>query len=115
MSEGIIFVKSIATEYNISSDLLDKIVDTIACHHGAKLPQYRESEICRNADCYRFLDPQAIMIYFYELSSRGMSVAEAAKQVLYKMDEKRNLLTLDECREELKSSYEYFSGVLKRL
>ena len=115
VADGISFIQSIAADYHISDDLLDKIVDTIACHHGQVESSSLEAEVCRNADCYRFLDPKGILIYLHSLGGRWTEFMDAVKQVESKMDEKRSLLTLDICKQELEWWYRYMKDILQSL
>lgn len=81
----------------------ENILHCIKEHHGINKFYSLESEICCNADCYRFLAVKGIMGNMREIP--GMTVDEIVKLCLEKTEEKHNLLSLDIVRKELEPQY----------
>jgi len=81
----------------------ENILHCIREHHGVDKFYSIESEICCNADCYKFSSVKGViggMIY-----SREMSLEDKVKLFLKKADEKWNTLSLDICKKELEPEY----------
>lgn len=82
-------------------------------HHGAKKFYSLESEICCNADCYRFT---SIKGFSYALRYlREMPFPNLVILLKQKIDEKWNLLSLDTCKNELASHHEVLEKILREL
>lgn len=94
-----------ATKMNIEHCVLE--------HHGASKFYSLESEICCNADCYRFISIKGFTIAIRYL--RDMPFDAMIQLVSSKVDEKWNALTLDLCKEELKPQHEVILKVLAEL
>lgn len=78
----------------------------LACirdHHGAKKFYSLESEICCNADCYKFASVEGF--FMATRFTRPMSVEQLTKTLAAKSEEKWNALSLDACKQELKPQY----------
>lgn len=101
--------KEFLLSYEIEQEIMNKVLHCIEAHHKWIPFTCKEAEICANADCYRFLHPKGIFIYLTLLGKRVKEIDEAISQVKAKMHEKKNILTLDICKEELMPYYEQFS------
>lgn len=78
----------------------ENIRHCVSEHHGADKFYSLESEICCNADCYRFASAKG---FFYTVRFlRDMPIDESIKLLRNKFNEKRNVLTLGSCKKELK-------------
>jgi hypothetical protein len=91
-------------------DASDKevIINSIEAHHGGVEFNSIESEICTNADCYRFLHPRGIFVVFNIFKSRIKDTQKSLVMLDEKMEEKMNLMTLDVVRKELEPIYKDF-------
>ncbi len=98
------FAKEFLTSYPLEEDLKQKIFYCITEHHAKKFSCI-ESEICANADCYKFLVPKKILRMFYNWKQRGYNFEEIFMLAEEKVDERWNSLTLDICKKELEPSY----------
>lgn len=85
-------------KYSIPNKIKENIKRCVREHHGAKKFYSLESEICCNADCYRFI-----------------SIKGLVKLLDEKANEKWNVLTLKECKEELRPQYEIIKKHLEIL
>lgn len=84
------------------------VVNAVRAHHGGVPFQSVEAEICANADCYRFIHPQGVFLYFTILGKRLGDFGACLDQVEAKMDEKEKIITIPAVRDELGSYYEVF-------
>lgn len=100
-------------EYNMSPKDGENIRHCVKEHHGAKKFYSLESEICCNADCYRFI---SIKGFSYALRFlRDMPFEDLVRLLEEKVNEKWNALTLKECKEELSPQYEIIKKYLELL
>jgi len=118
--ESFIVAKKFLDKYDLSADVKIKILDGVKLHHGADRFPSLESEIIMNADCYKFLLLENIKRYYKTLKGREMGQKEAVEFMRYKFNEKKNALSLDYCKEDLKDEIEkikkYLSGLeIKKL
>jgi len=98
---------------DISQKNKDNIINCVLEHHGARKFYSLESEICCNADCYRFV---SIKGFTYALRFlRDMSFGDLIKLLNNKLDEKWGVLTLDICKKELTPQYKIIQQFLNNL
>jgi hypothetical protein len=103
-------------KYDIKDEDKIKILDGVKFHHGTEKFPSLESEIIMNADCYKFLIPENMEDYLRIIQEeRGSSKEEAINLVEKKFLEKKNGLTLDYCKEELKENIEIIKRFLKNI
>lgn len=106
-----------ANELLEKSGLSDKdkenIRHCITEHHGAEKFYSLESEICCNADCYRFASIRGFAYAIRYL--RDMPFPALITLLSDKLDEKWGLLSLDICKKELTGQHETIINVLKEL
>jgi len=96
-------------------ELEDKVKENILyCvrqHHGADKFYSLESEICCNADCYRFASVKGVIEGIRYLK-KTMELDELIKFYLKKADEKWNALSLEICKKELAPQYKAIKDFL---
>ncbi|MFZ2664288.1 MAG: hypothetical protein WAX66_02915 [Patescibacteria group bacterium] len=101
---------AILKRFNIKENIKENIRHCILEHHGVKKFYSVESEICCNADCYKFL---SIRGFLYAVRfMRDMPFEDLVKLLSAKFNEKSNALTLDICKEELKKEQVVISDIL---
>lgn len=54
----------------------------------------------KNAECFKFVTIEGSLIWLHELGLRGIPYEEAKEKVIKKMEQKRALLTLEDCIKE---------------
>jgi len=88
----------------------ENILYCIRQHHGADKFYSLESEICCNADCYRFASVRGIIggIRYVQI----MELDELVEHYLKKADEKWNALSLEICKKELEPQYKAIKDFL---
>ncbi len=93
------------SKYDLSREDKEKIINCVEAHHKDVPFTCIEAEICANADCYKFIHPRGFFFYLTLLGKRGFSFEECLDQAEKKLDEKRNILSLTQCKEELEAYY----------
>lgn len=111
-SMGTQAVKNFLGQFNISSEIKEKIINCVEAHHATLPFTCKEAEICANADCYRFIHPHGVFIYFGNLSAAEKDTVTNLTQLEYKMDEKWGIISLDICRHELEPYYKMFKQLI---
>jgi hypothetical protein len=91
----------------------ENIRNCIIEHHGVKKFYSLESEICSNADCYRFTSTQGFAYAMRYL--REMPFEDLIKLLRNKVDEKWGVLSLDTCKKELESQHKNIDDFLTSL
>jgi hypothetical protein len=76
------------------------ILNAIEAHHGKVRAKTKVAEIVKNAECFKFVSVQGSLIWLHELGQRQIPYDLAVERVILKMEEKRKLLTLPECKRE---------------
>ena len=82
-------------------------------HHGVGKFHSLESEICCNADCYRFISIKGFSYAMRFL--RDMPFSDLVNLLENKSKEKWKALTLDICKKELKTQYNLITSFLEEL
>ncbi|MFA6043113.1 MAG: hypothetical protein WCV85_06405 [Patescibacteria group bacterium] len=92
-------------------DEKENILLCIRQHHGGVQFQTIEAEICCNADCYRFLSVQGMLIGL--TNSRKMPIDALVKLYKEKVEEKWHALTLPDCKTALLPQYQAIAAMLR--
>lgn len=103
----------ILNNFKISEKLSKIIVNCVEAHHGTVKYNSLESEICANADCYKFLTPLGFVDYLTSLGKRDMTLKEIVDWCDSKVEEKWNTLSLKVIKKELEQNYLNFKNILK--
>jgi len=98
---------------SLSQEEKDNISHCILEHHGVEKFYSIESEICCNADCYRFASIKGFM--FATRYLREMPFSDLVNRLKEKVNEKQKAITLNIVKEELESEYTVINGLLKKL
>lgn len=93
----------ISTFPEITEEEKQNIVMCIREHHGVSSFYSLESEICCNADCYRFASCKGMVSFIR--CFREMELADLVVLAKNKLEEKWNALSLGICKEELEPQY----------
>lgn len=97
----------------LSDEQKENIRYCIREHHGSDKFHSLESEICCNADCYRFTSIKGFSYAVRYL--REMPFVDLITLLGKKVDEKWGLLSLDICKDELTDQHEVLEKMLKEL
>ena len=96
----------------LTQEEYDKILNCIEAHHATKPYACKESEICANADCYKFLHPRGFINYAMILGERDKDADKVLDALEAKMDEKIKIVSLDICKKELERNYKKFKKII---
>jgi hypothetical protein len=100
---------------DLSSSDKDKIINSIIAHHGEVNNSCIESEIVKNADCFKFLDLKRFLMKIYEGSQYGMSFKETMDFLNKKVEEKYKLISLEACKKEADNNYKLIKEFLNKI
>lgn len=92
-------------KFDLDKEIEDKIINCVEAHHKQVEFNCIEAEICANADCYRFIHPKGFFMYLTLLGKRNSDFQDCLIQAEKKLDEKKGILSLDLCKEELDDYY----------
>ncbi|MBN2100601.1 hypothetical protein JW710_01755 [Candidatus Dojkabacteria bacterium] len=98
---------------DVGEEAKENIRHCILEHHGVKKFYSIESEICCNADCYKFASVEGFIYAFRNLSD--IPEKKLAGLLREKLEEKWNALTFDFCKDELRPQYEIIKKILRYL
>ena len=103
----VIAAREFLANYDIPQEDKDKIINCVEAHHKNVEFKCIEAEICANADCYRFIHPRGFFYYLILLGGeRSQEFSKVLDQAEYKIDEKRKILSLQQCKDELAEYYD---------
>ena len=100
-------------QFPLSDEDKENIRHCISEHHGVDKFYSLESEICCNADCYRFISIKGFSYAMRYL--REMPFKDLIELLSKKVDEKWSALSLDVCKKELVSQHELLESLLNKL
>jgi len=96
----------------LAKNLPDTDVEIIEAHHNHIKTESKIAEIVKNAECFKFVTVEGSLIWLHELGLRQINYDEAREKVIKKMEQKRLLLTLEDCKQEAETNckkiYELF-------
>ncbi len=94
------FVKPYLNKWCVNQKEQDIILNSIEAHHDKVLTKSLIAEVVKNAECFKFVTVEGSLIWLYELGRRHVPFEEAVEKVIEKMEQKRRLLTLKDCKKE---------------
>jgi hypothetical protein len=106
-------VNELLNKSTLSENDKENIRNCILEHHGVTKFYSIESEICCNADCYRFISIKGFSYAMRYL--RDMPFEDLIKLLNNKVEEKWNALSLEVSKNELSSQYKLINELLNRL
>ncbi|MFZ5391236.1 MAG: hypothetical protein ACOZAJ_03115 [Patescibacteria group bacterium] len=98
------YVEPILKKWKVAPSDKEIIINSIRAHHGKEPTLSLEAEIVKNAECFKFVTVQGILIELHELGKRGLSFAEAINFAEYKMNQKLSYLTFPDCLREARAN-----------
>jgi hypothetical protein len=104
--------KEFLSQFELNEEIKEKILNCVKEHHGVENFSSIESEICCNADCYKFLHPKGILKYINILMDRTEDFSEALNGAEAKLEEKHQILSLEICKEELEPYYKMIKELI---
>lgn len=99
-------------QFKLDDKIKNKIIACISEHPDVNKFTCIESEICANADCYRFILPKNVFDNFYVKVRSGANLEESINFIEDKLDEKWKVLSLDICKKKLGGYYHMFKKLI---
>jgi len=94
------FVKKYLDDWNVDKNDQEIILNSIEAHHDKVSTKSKIAEVVKNAECFKFITVEGSLILLHELGIRQVPFEEAVEKVIQKMEQKKNLLTFDDCIKE---------------
>lgn len=94
------FVQPYLQKWGVSIKDQRIILNAIEAHHNKVPTETKIAEVMKNAECFKFITVEGALIWLHDLGLRGYPFNEAIEKVLEKMEQKRKLLTLKDCKRE---------------
>jgi len=98
----------------VDKETISKVVHCVMAHHGDIEYESVEAEIVCNADCYKFLSNKGFCTALGLFYSRYGELGKSLEYLEEKMDEKWEVLSLKEAKEEIGPNYEIFKEIIKK-
>jgi len=70
--------------------------------------------VVKNAECFKFVTIKGSLIFLHDLGLRKIPFEEAVEKVIEKMNQKRRLLTLVECKKEAEKNCKEIVKLFKK-
>ncbi len=106
--------KELFSEFpEITEEEKENILSCIRQHHGVERFSSLESEICCNADCYKFVSMEGVVGGMQH--QRKMEKEAMIDLYLAKAEEKWNALSLPYCKRELEPQYQAVKALLQKM
>lgn len=94
------FSKEYLDKWGVLKEEQEIILNAIQAHHNHVATKTKIAEIVKNAECFKFVSIEGSLIWLHELGLRNVPYEEAKEKVIKKMEQKRALLTLEDCIKE---------------
>lgn len=94
------FAREYLERWKVEKEDQKIILNAIEAHHGQIPTISKVGEIVKNAECFKFVTIEGSLIWLHDLGTRNVPFKEACHMVLKKMEQKKNLLTLEDCMKE---------------
>lgn len=94
------FAKKYLIEWGVNKNDQEIILNAIEAHHNGVATRSMVAEVVKNAECFKFVSIEGSLIWLHELGVRQIPLEEARDKVIQKMNQKKKLLTLDDCIKE---------------
>jgi len=113
------FVKKYLDEWQVNKNEQETILNAIEAHHNKVPTESKIAEVMKNAECFKFVTVEGSLIWLHNLGIRQVPFKEAINKVIQKMEQKKRLLTLDNCIKEAEENcnkiLELFKWVIQPL
>lgn len=98
-------------KFELSDEEHSTILNSIEAHHKGVPFNSLESEVCANADCYRFIHPLGVVYYLTTLGKRDLTPLQILDTAESKLDEKHGILSLEYCKREIGEYYQTWKKI----
>ncbi|HLD57646.1 MAG TPA: hypothetical protein VJA47_05030 [archaeon] len=108
-------VKKYLNKWGVNKEGQCIILNSIEAHHAKVPTKSLIAEVVKNAECFKFVTVEGSLIWLYELGRREIPFEESVDRVLEKMEQKRSLLTLKDCKKEAEKNCKEILRLYKKL
>lgn len=108
------FVKAHLDEWNVDKNEQEIILNAIEAHHNKVPTKSKIAEVVKNAECFKFVTVEGSLIWLHELGTRQVPFEESIDKVIQKMEQKKILLTFDDCIKEAEENCNKILGLFGR-
>lgn len=108
------YTKEILEKLNVDKQQREILINCVLAHHGQIPYQSIEAEIVANADAYRFISEIGVFTTYKFALGLGKTHNEALDFVQFKLDEKFNILSLEQSKKELTDLYHLLSKIITK-
>ncbi len=105
------FARTAMKEVGASAEFIENAVQAMTEHHSMQHKSL-EGEIVANADGYKFLQPLGLLALVMK-DAKKRSDIETLRYALSKLEEKWNVLTIQQCKDEMQQNYDALKFVLE--
>ena len=105
------FARIAMKDAGASQEFVEKAVQAMIEHHSNQHKSL-EGEIVANADGYKFLQPLGLLSLVMKDAKKRPDI-ETLKYALSKLEEKWNVLTIQQCKKEMQENYSALRFVLE--
>lgn len=109
------FVQPYLQKWDVSARGQKIILNAIEAHHNKVPTESKIAEVMKNAECFKFITVEGALIWLHDCGRRGYPFHEAVEKVLEKMEQKRKLLTLKDCKKEAEQNRKEILKIFKRI
>lgn len=100
-------------KWNIPLEDRIVILEATRVHHKKEISPNLIVEVIKNAECEKFITVEGALVWLHELGVRDVCYEEAKQIVFYKMNQKKELLTLENCIKRGKESCERIEEIFE--
>ena len=105
-------IKTYLDRWKVSREDQEIIINSIEAHHNKIPAKSRIAEVVKNAECFKFVTLEGSRIFFKDLvENRNISRNDAIDMVIEKMEQKRKLLTFEDCKKEAEKNCKEILGI----
>ena len=94
------FAKKYLNKWKVNKNDQEIILNSIEAHHNKVPTKSKTAEVVKNAECFKFVTIEGCLILLHELDLRKTPFEESIDKVKQKMEQKKSLITLTDCKKE---------------
>ena len=109
------FAKKYLDEWNVNPIEQEIILNAIEAHHNKVPTKSKIAEVVKNAECFKFVTLEGSLIMLHELGIRQVPYEEAVDKLIQKMNQKKKLITFDDCMKEAENNCTKILELFKKI
>jgi hypothetical protein len=109
------FAKTYLDKWKINKNEQEIILNAIESHHNQVPTKSKVADVVKNAECFKFVTFEGSLILLHELGIRQIPYEEAVDKVIEKMNQKKSLITFDDCIKEAEENCNKILEIFKKI